>query len=153
MEARIPLSPWWATLRESPRESVLIAAAPFYFFSPKWDAPRWERLGKQRVIPGFLTGLCVDRRDGELPDDSRFAMRNTVHLGDEAALRRKQVDLIAFQKPYLDRHVKEPVLIGTDTTHCQNVLRAKFGKPAYEDDKIAVFTLQHSNTAQPHAQQ
>lgn len=152
MEARIPLSPWWATLQKLPRESVLIAVAPFYYFSPKWDAPRWEQSGKQRVIPGFLTGLCVDRRDGELPDDSRFAMRNAVHLGNDAALQRKRVDFIAFQKPYWERQGEAPALIGADTTHCLDVLRTKFGKPAYEDDKIAVFTLQHSDTAQPHAQ-
>ena len=152
MEARIPLSPWWGTLRKSARESMLIAVAPYYFFSPKWDAPRWERLSRQRVIPGFLSGLCVDQRDGELPEGSRFAMRNAVHLGNDAALRRKQVDLIAFQKPYWEGHDKDRILIGADTTHCLDVLRAKYGKPAYEDDNIAVFTLQHSKPVQSHAQ-
>ncbi len=152
MEARIPLSPWWATLRKSPRESMLIAVAPYYFFSPKWDAPRWEQLGKQRVIPGFLTGLCVDGREGELADDSRFAMRNAVHLGDEAALRRKGVDLIAFQKPYWERHDKASVLVGADTMHCLDVLRARFGNPSYEDNKIAVFAYPPSNPEQKHAQ-
>ena len=152
MEARIPLSPWWATHRNSPRESVLIAVAPFYYFSPKWDAPRWERLSTQRVIPGFLSGLCSDRRDGELPDDGRFAMRNAVHLGNDAALQRKRVDFIAFQKPYWERHNEAPILIGADTAHCLDVLRAKLSKPTYEDDKIVVFTLQHSKPAQPNAQ-
>jgi len=145
MESRIPLSPWWKTLLERPRESELIATAPYYNFSPKWDAPRWEKLGRQRIIPGFLTGLCIDRREGELPDDDRFAMRNAVHLGNEEELRRKQVDLIVFQKPYLDRHGKEPVLMGADVAYCLNVLRALYGKPEYEDDKIAVFSLQQSN--------
>lgn len=153
MEARIPLSPWWATLRRLPRESVLIAAAPYYYFSPKWDAPRWERLGRQRVIPGFLTGLCVGGRDGELPRDSRFDLRNAVHLDDEAELRRKGVGLIAFQKPYRESQGEAPVLVGADTTHCLDVLRARFGEPAHEDDKIAVFALPHFNPAQPHAQQ
>lgn len=152
MEAMIPLSPWWATLRNAPRESVRIAVAPFYYFSPKWDAPRWERLGKQRVIPGFMTGLCVDRRDGELPNDDRFTMRNAVHLGDDASLRRKQVDLIAFQKPYWQGRGKDSALVGADTAHCLEILRAKFGKPVHEDDKIAVFTFKPSITAQPHAQ-
>lgn len=152
METRIPLSPWWATLRNSPRESALVAVAPFYYFSPKWDAPRWEQLSKQRVIPGFLTGLCFDRREGELPDDGRFAMRNAVHLGNDAALQLKRVDFIAFQKPYRERPGNESVLVGSDTTHCLDVLRAKFGKTTYEDDKIAVFTLQRPDTAQPHAQ-
>ncbi len=141
MEARIPLSPWWATLSQRPRESLLIAAAPFYNFSPKWDAPRWEKLGRQRVIPGYLTGLCVDRREGELPDDSRFAMRNTVHLGDAEELRRKQVGLIAYQKPYQYLHDNKTVQMGTDMVHCLDVLRTRYGKPDYEDDKIAVFSL------------
>lgn len=153
MDARIPLSPWWASLRRLPRESVLIAAAPYYYFSPKWDAPRWEQLGKQRVIPGYLTGLCVGGRDGELPRDSRFDMRNAVHLGNDAALQLKRVDFIAFQKPYRERLGEESVLVGADTAHCLDVLRAKFGKTTYEDDKIAVFEIQHFDSAQPHAQQ
>lgn len=152
MESRIPLSPWWATLSKRPRESVLIAAAPFYNFSPKWDAPRWEKIGRQRVIPGYLTGLCVDRREGELPDDARFAMRNAVHLDNEEELRHKQVGLLVFQKPYLDRHGKEPVLMGADVANCLDVLRSRYGKPEYEDDKIAVFSLQQSNPAALHDQ-
>ena len=44
------------------------------------------------------------------------------------------------------------ILIGADTAHCLDALRAKYGKPTYEDDKIAVFTLQHSKPVQPHAQ-
>jgi hypothetical protein len=152
MESRIPLSPWWATLADKPRESLLIAAAPFYNFSPKWDAPRWEKLGRQRVIPGYLTGLCVDRREGELPEDGRFTMRNSVYLGDERDLALKRISLIAFQKPYLDRHGKEPVVIGADVAHCLDVLRTRFGNPDYEDDKIAVFSLLHPNSTAAHDQ-
>lgn len=141
MRTRIPLSSWWETLKNVPAESMLIAVAPYNYFSPKWDAPRWEQLSRQRIIPGFLTGLCVGQRDGELPDDRRFAMRNAVHLNDAMALRRKKVDSIVFQKPYLDSLGGRAELIGSDTAHCLDVLRARFGKPIYEDDKIAVFDL------------
>ena len=79
---RIPLSPFWASLAAQPAGSVRVAAAPFYFESFNWDAPRWEQVSRQSVIPGYLTGLCVDRRWGEVPQGRAFRFRNAVHLAD-----------------------------------------------------------------------
>jgi len=150
MRERIPLSPWWETLSRLPPESVLIAVAPYQYFSPKWDAPRWEKLGKQRVIPGFLTGFCLTRRDGEAPDDVRFVLRNAVHLGDDMELRTKHVGMVVFQKPYLVVHNNERVWMGADVGQCLPLLRNKFGAPVYEDDKIVAFLLRNPDLA--HAQ-
>ncbi len=137
--ARTPLSHWWAKLRQYPPASLVIAAAPYYFFSPRWDAPRWESVGGQRVIPGFLTGLCVDRRDGETPIDRRFSLHNAVHLADDNEMRAKGVDLIVFQKPYVDMGQPGSEPFGQETAHCLNALRSRFGTPQYEDELIAVF--------------
>jgi hypothetical protein len=71
------------------------------FESFSWDAPRWERLSGQTVLPGYLTGLCVDQRWGELPRDPAYRFRNAVHLADEWALTAKSIEYIVWQKPYL----------------------------------------------------
>ena len=134
-----PLSPFWASLAARPAGSVRIAAAPFYFESFDWDAPRWERLSGQTVWPGYLTGLCVEYRAGELPRDPRYRFANAVHLSDDAALAAKGIDYVAWQKPYGRDVAGHREAMGTDTAGCESVLRAKFGPPAFEDSHIIVF--------------
>ncbi len=140
-QAAIPLSPFWARLAEEPPGSIHIAAAPFYFESYDWDAPRWEGLAHQKIVPGFLTGLCVDKRWGEVPLDARFRFRNAVHLADDDALARKRIDYVVWQKPYVQVSKSAPVAKGTDTAHCEAALRAKFGAPAFEDSTIIAFRV------------
>ena len=135
----IPLSPFWASLAERPPGTVRIAAAPFYFESYNWDAPRWERVARQTVLPGYLTGLCVEERAGEVPRDARFRFRNAVHLADDAALDRKHVDYIVWQKPYTQSSRGRPEPIGAETAHCEAALRAKFGTPVFEDAALLAF--------------
>jgi len=149
--AAIPLSPFWASLASRPPQSVRIAAAPFYFESYDWDAPRWERLGRQTVLPGYLTGLCVPRRSGELPRDSRFRFANAVHLADASDLATKAIDYVVWQKPYRLNVAGHIESIGTDTALCENVLRERFGPPQYEDSHIIVFPVSHRDTPAPHA--
>jgi hypothetical protein len=149
--AAMPLSPYWATLAERPRGSLRIAAAPFYFESYDWDAPRWERLSGQTVIPGYLTGLCVPRRGGEMPRDPRYRFANAARLTDPADLDAKAIDFVVWQKPYrLDvaGHIES---IGTDTAACEAILRERFGAPSFEDSHIIVFPIPHPNAATPHA--
>jgi hypothetical protein len=137
--AATPLSPYWATLARNPPGSLRIAAAPFYFESYNWDAPRWERLSRQTVLPGYLTGLCVERRPGEVPDTPRFRFRNAVHLGNPAELVEKRIDYVVWQKPYVLTGAGREEAIGTDTARCETVLRARLGRPVYEDSLIIVF--------------
>ncbi|HYQ98730.1 MAG TPA: hypothetical protein VET86_01710, partial [Casimicrobiaceae bacterium] len=139
--AKIPLSPFWARLAAEPRGSLRIAAAPFYFESYDWDAPRWERTSGQTVIPGFLTGLCVDARAGELPRSPAFRFDNAVHLADPAALAAHRVDWVVWQKPFVQTGRGRPEPIGADTAHCEAALRARFGAPSYEDDVLVAFRL------------
>ena len=147
----MPLSPFWASLAARAPGSVRIAAAPFYFESYDWDAPRWERLSTQTVIPGYLTGLCVDRRSGELPRDSRFRFANAVHLADAADLAAKDIAYVAWQKPYRLNVAGHIESIGADTAACESVLRDKFGTPAFEDSHIIVFPVSHPERPAPNA--
>jgi hypothetical protein len=149
--AAMPLSPWWATLAARPRGSLRIAAAPFYFESYDWDAPRWERLGGQTVIPGYLTGLCVPRRGGELPRDPRYRFANAARLADAADLDAKAIDYVVWQKPYRLNVAGHIESIGADTAACEGVLRERFGTPSFEDPHIIVFPVPHPNAASLHA--
>jgi hypothetical protein len=142
----IPLSSFWASLAMAPPGSLRIAAAPFYFESYDWDAPRWEARARQVVLPAFLTGLCVDRRWGEVPQDSRFRFRNAVHLADQRSLEQRRIDYVVWQKPYVQASKGAPMAIGADTAHCEPALRAKFGPPVFEDSSIIAFRVA------PHAQ-
>jgi hypothetical protein len=139
----IPLSPWWARLAEHPPGSIAIAVAPFPTESVGWDAPRWQRLSRQRVLSGFLTPLCANPRANEVPDDPRFAFRNAVHLGDVAELAAQRVDFVVWQKPY--RYVAHglDVPIGSDVAQCGGALAAHFGAPVYEDAWLAVYAARN----------
>jgi len=139
--APIPLSPWWSRLAGRPRGSLAIAVAPFPVESAGWDAPRWQHLSRQRILSGFLTGMCATPRVNEVPDDARFRFRNAVHLADIDALRAHRVDYVAWQKPY--RYVARDidVEVGADVGDCGPALSARFGAPAYEDEWLAVYAV------------
>jgi hypothetical protein len=149
---KIPLSPFWSTLSRGPRGSLRIAAAPFYFESYDWDAPRWERVSGQTVIPGFLTGLCVESRAGEVPQTRRFRFRNAVHLADSAALAAHHVDYVVWQKPFVQTGRGHPEDIGSDTAHCEAKLRERFGPPAFEDAHLVAFRLPAAAAGSPDAE-
>jgi hypothetical protein len=143
-DRHIPLSSFWSQLQAAAPGSLRIAAAPFYFESFGWDAPRWERIGRQRIVPAYLSGFCIDRRFGEPPRDARFKFRNAVHVVDDAGLALKKIDMISFQKPFtvtmdsgkIDRS-------GEETRQCESALRQRFGSPKYEDDTIVVFMVRN----------
>ena len=151
-EDHIPLSPFWASLAVRPAGSVRVAAAPFYFESFNWDAPRWERVSRQTVLPGYLTGLCVERRWGEVPQGPMFRFRNAVHLADERTLMQRGIDYVVWQKPYIQTARGTRVPIGEDTAHCEAALREKFGPPAFEDSAIIVFPIARPAASAPSAQ-
>jgi hypothetical protein len=148
----IPLSPFWQSLAAQPAGSIRIAAAPFYFESYNWDAARWERISRQRVLPGYLTGLCVDERGGEVPESPLFDFRNAVHLADNRSLVQRRIDYVVWQKPYLQTSRGKPESIGDDTAHCEPALRARFGPPAFEDPYLIAFRVSRQTEPSPHAQ-
>lgn len=138
MEA-IPLSPVWANLSANPRGSLRVAVAPWQFESYHWAGPRWERMSGQHVVPGLLSGLCVDSRLGEYPKDSRVALKNMVFLSDPEALRARGIGLIVFQKPFEQTIAGIRDLVGRDLAHCQIALEKRYGRPVYEDAVVVVY--------------
>jgi len=138
MEA-IPMSPIWANLSANPRGTLRIAAAPWQFESYHWAGPRWERSSGQHVVPGLLSGLCVDSRLGEYPRGSRIALKNTVFLSDPNELRAKGIGLIVFQKPFEQTIAGIRDIVGRDLAHCQIALEKRYGAPVYEDAVVVVY--------------
>lgn len=146
-----PISPLWARLRAYPPGTLRIVAAPWFFESYDWAAPRWEAAGGQRVLPGYLTGLCSEWRYGELPRSERFRFRNAVYLAD--IHKDGEVDILVFQKPF---HFSRDVLTNYPRTGmaetCLANLVARLGGPDYEDGTISAFYLSPASRALSNAQ-
>lgn len=140
-QSQIPMSPFWKTLADAPPDSLLVAAAPFRFESYDWDGARWERESRQRVIPGWLTGLCVDRRPGEIPERAGYAFTNAVRLADRAGLEARGVDWVVWQRPWVPAGEDRLERSGDRVAGCESALRAAFGPPAYEDAQVVAFRL------------
>ncbi len=137
----IPLSPFWSKLAALPPNTLRIAAAPWYFESYNWDAARWESIGRQPVLPAYLSGLCMEKRAGEVPNDNRFHFRNAVYPGQIGDMNAKEIDLLVFQKPYRRIVDDRSTIIGEETLRCEAFFRATYGAPWYEDDWIVVFAV------------
>ncbi len=138
MEA-IPMSPVWANLSDNPKGSLRVAVAPWQFESYHWAGPRWERMSGQHVVPGLLSGLCVDSRLGEYSHGSRIALKNMVFLSDPKGLRAKGIGLIVFQKPFEQTIAGIRDIVGRDLAHCQIALEKRYGTPVYEDAIVVVY--------------
>ena len=145
--ATIPLSPFWRELGARAPHTTRVAVAPFYFESYDWDAPRWEQESGQTVVPGFLTGLCVEQRWGEVPPDPRYPFRNAVHLGNRDQLVERGIEFVVWQKPYLQMRNGQSVPIGGDTAWCERIVASAFGPPVFEDDAIMVFRVDPADAA------
>lgn len=140
--ATLPDSPFWSGLDQAPRNSMSIAAAPFYFETYHWGAPRWERASGQRVRPAFLTGFCADQRFGEVPDDGRFPLRNAYWLSRIAAGVGPMPDWLVYTKP-IPRFAGTPEgdQIQELAERCIARLEEGLGAPDYADDTLMAWRL------------
>ncbi|MCH9699462.1 MAG: glycosyltransferase family 39 protein [Gammaproteobacteria bacterium] len=127
-------SEFWKHIQNQPLD-VKVTVLPWYFESHFWDAPVWEEISGHYVVPGFLTGLCVQERAGEVPDNERFDFRNVSYPGQRGDLQRLGIHYIVYQKPARLK-ISRPY---TDIRHCGQVLRKHFGEPFFEDQMIVVF--------------
>lgn len=141
-----PVPPFWKQLADKPRNSLIVAVAPFAFESYHWDAIFWEPASGQRVIPGLLLGLCTEQRNGEVPDNGRFRFSNVAYLARPTDAKQRGVDYILWQKPAYFGEAQ--VMTHKNLTGCEEKIRQLYGQPVYEDDKIAVFPT-HRNMPSP----
>ncbi len=138
-------SKFWDSFADSPPVSQKIAVAPWYFESFHWDAPVWEKISNQAIIPGYLLGLCVKQRAGEVPDSQRFQFRNTSYLAKPQDLDNRAIDYIVYQKKKRLK-IKHPY---SNIGGCSAALQKLYGKPVFEDTLIKVF---HPNLSNSHSQ-
>ena len=122
-------------------ESLKIAVSPFSFETHHWDAARWEQISHQRVMPGYLTGFCIDRRWGEVPKDQAFKFRNIGYLSDQNDLIDRGFDLVVYQKPQTVLTNEGRKEFGMETADCEIKLREQFSMLVYEDGLLLVFSL------------
>ncbi len=128
-------SEFWRMLKNSPTMSKKIAVAPWYFESHFWHAPIWEEISHQIVLPGYLDGLCVNDRAGEVPDNERFHFRNVSYLADPNDLHHRGIDFIVYQK--LDRNKLE--VSYANIIDCGAALERLYGPPIHEDAIVKVY--------------
>jgi len=136
-----PVSSFWSRLGTFPKNSLKIAASPFSFETNHWDAARWEQISHQRVVPGYLDGLCAENRWGEVPRGKGFEFRNAGYLADQDDLSRRGFDLVVYQKPFKVLTYQGEREYGMDTAACEAVLRERFPNPVFEDELLVVFPL------------
>ena len=128
-------SDFWKSFSNFPPLSKKIAVAPWYFESHFWHAPKWEKASNQYVVPGFLLGLCVKERAGEVPDNPRFRFQNVSYLADPQDLKRRDISYIVYQKPNR-LNIKTPY---TNISECDVALQKRYGRPIFEDEIIKVY--------------
>jgi hypothetical protein len=141
VQAQLPLSPLWGRLELSRWGPLNIAVAPWQFESLAFDAPRWQRASRQRIIPGFVTELCAPSRPGEVPVSPRFRFRNAVSLADPADLAAKAIDVVVYLHPHGLRWEGLGYAFGYELAHCEVMLRLRLGPPIYEDPHLIAFGL------------
>jgi hypothetical protein len=135
-------SDFWKSFSNSPPQSKKIAVAPWYFESHFWHAPIWEETSNQYAVPGFLLGLCVKERAGEVPDSSRFRFQNVSYLANPQDLKRRDIDFIVYQKPNRLK-IKTPY---ANISDCDVSLQKIYGPPIYEDRIIKVYNPKMGST-------
>ena len=128
-------SDFWRQFENAQPESITIAVAPWYFESFNWDAPVWEQLSHQVIVPGYLIGLCVAERAGEVPNTERYRFRNVSYLANPQDLHQRGVDYIVYQKPNR-LNIKKPY---AKINHCDHFLQRIYGSPVYEDQIVKVY--------------
>jgi hypothetical protein len=129
-----PISEYWKSLSYKPL-SVKIAVTPWYYGSFHWDAPIWEKISRQRIVPGFLLGLCTDSRYGEAPKNAVFDFQNYAYIGNKKDVAEKNIDLIVYQKK---ARLNFDDIYGT-LVGCETAIENIYNKPVYEDEYIKVY--------------
>jgi hypothetical protein len=142
LEENLPLSDFWVELGRLPRESLRVAVAPYYFESFSWNGPRWEAVGRQRIVPAYLQGFCAPQRHGEVPRDSKFRFRNAFYLSSLGEEQAVAPDWLVFNRPYA---WFEQSATGRRENRrsrtCLQQLEQVLGPPDYEDGVLVAYRL------------
>lgn len=141
-EMALPISRYWKGLANEPPDSMLVAVAPFYFETYHWDGPRWEQIGRQRIVPAWLTGFCAEKRSGETPPNSNYRFRNAFYLAELGEPGGGRPDWLVFNQPLKGfEGSPEGEAMAAEAGRCIPKLRAALGEPDYEDEVLMAWNL------------
>ncbi len=134
------VSPFYERLAALPAGSLLVVEAPWYYAWHENAYPYYQMVHRQRMQVGFVGGPDRFIRGGDLPRSSGIRLRNAVHVGDAAALQRRQVRYVIFHKSlHLEIVPATPPII--DVSDWIRQYGLAYGAPVYQDPDIVVFDV------------
>jgi hypothetical protein len=133
------ISPFYQGLAALPAGALLIVEAPWYY--PWWQNPYpyYQAVHRQRMQVGGVATQDRFVRTGEVPEGVGIHLRNVVHVGDDAELRRRHVRYVIFHKSLSEEVATRPPLIVDVSDWIRRY--SEHGAPVYEDREIVVFDL------------
>lgn len=132
---------FYAQLSTLPPGSITLAVAPWYL---EWHWNAWhlnQQVHQQKIMAGFVSGLCVDSTFGEFPPDAHgMRFTNVIHLTELAGQADPLADYLVFEKgmPFQPAERARPDL---DLEQCERKVRALFGPPLMEDGTLLAWKL------------
>lgn len=128
---------FYSRLGEAATGSLTIAEAPWRYEWHYDRLPFFQRVHGQRVLIGFVNGLCSGPRFGEIPlGRSGFAFANFVQLADEDDVRRKGVDYVIFHRERWDERDD-----AVNVDECIERFHDRYGEPVYSGRHITAFAV------------
>jgi hypothetical protein len=132
---------FYQQLARMPAGSATLAVAPWYM---EWHWNAWhlyQQVHRQRVIAGFVSGLCVEDTYGEYPpgqDGMQFD--NVVHLSELAEQSAPVADYLVFETnaPFQPAQRARTDL---DLDECEQRIRDRFGPPLVDDGTVLAWKL------------
>jgi hypothetical protein len=129
-------------LAKLPPASVTLIEAPWNLESQFDPFPFYQRVHRQRVKVGMVTGVCGERTFGEFPESvTGLQMRNMAHLSAILRGERYGANYLVIHKTPWTIAPGVPPTAWPDMATCLPVIEARLGAPVFVDDQISVFAL------------
>ena len=135
---------FYETLSQHPPGSLLVVEAPSPYAIGRNHLPIYQHIHRQRTMVGFVSGLCGQQREGEVPwGTPGIELRNFVFLAEPDELIQRGVDYVIFHRRLqLETRRKPPRgRQPLDITPCVDRYRERFGPPAFSDQDVVVFEI------------
>jgi hypothetical protein len=138
-ETDVPV--FYRELAELPPDTVTLVVAPWYL---EWHWNAWhlnQQVHQQRILAGFISGLCVDKTYGEYPPgQAGIELTNIIHLTELASQPTATADYLVYERdmPFQPPARARPDI---DFAACEQQFDKLFGPPMIDDGKILVYKL------------
>jgi hypothetical protein len=117
--------------------SLTLVEAPWYI---EWHWNDWhfyQAVHRQRIVAGFVSGLCIETTFGEYPPGQPgLRLRHVIHLS-ELQLGDQRADFLIFHR----RPIHPELRVVPGLEECIEAMRDRFGRPYFEEEDLVVFDL------------